>query len=103
MRVLILSGLSMALLSACGQKSDRDVLTEACIAEGEGPQTCACITQAMEDSLSPRLFQRTAAAVGREQRDVEDFVESLSMGEKLEFASALTAMVSCDLTEQVDQ
>ena len=96
MRVLILSGLSMALLTACGQKSDRDVLTEACIAEGEGPQTCACITQAMEDSLSPRLFQRTAAAV-------EDFVESLSMGEKLEFASALTAMVSCDLTEQVDQ
>ena len=43
MRVLILSGLSMALLSACGQKSDRDVLTEACIAEGEGPQTCACM------------------------------------------------------------
>ena len=92
MRVLILTGLSLAMLAACSQKSDR-----------EGPETCACITGAMEEKLSPDLFRRTAAAIGREKRDVEDFVESLTMADQLEFASSLTAMISCELAVADDE
>ena len=103
MRVLILTGLCLAMLAACSQKSDREMLTEACIADGEGPETCACITGAMEEKLSPDLFRRTAAAIGREKRDVEDFVESLSMNDQLEFAASLSAMISCELTLQDDE
>ena len=90
MRVLILTGLCLAMLAACSQKSDREMLTEACIADGEGPETCACITGAMEEKLSP-------------DRDVEDFVESLTMADQLEFASSLTAMISCELAVADDE
>ena len=100
MRILILSGLSLALLAACGQKSDSEILTETCIEAGEGPEICACITTVMEEKLSPDLFRRTAAAVGREKRDVADFVESVTMREQLELAAVLSAMVSCELTQQ---
>ena len=100
MRVLILTGLCLAMLAACSQKSDREMLTEACIADGEGPETCACITGAMEEKLSPDLFRRTAAAIGREKRDV---VESLTMADQLEFASSLTAMISCELAVADDE
>ncbi|MDX1291291.1 MAG: hypothetical protein R3265_00660 [Hyphomonas sp.] len=100
MRVLILSGLSMAMLAGCSQKSNREMLTEACIADGEAPETCDCITAAMEDKLSADLFRRTAVAVGREKRDVEDFLESLTMDEQLEFASSLSAMITCEFAQQ---
>tara|TARA_R110002126_G_scaffold130275_1_gene273530 strand:+ start:234 stop:545 length:312 start_codon:yes stop_codon:yes gene_type:complete len=103
MRVLILTGLGLAMLAACSQKSDRETLTEACIADGEAPETCDCITGAMEEKLSPDLFRRTAAAIGREKRDIEDFVESLSMSDQLEFAASLSAMISCELTLQDDE
>lgn len=99
MRTLLLSAAALTLLAACNQKSDRELLTETCIAEGERLETCECITGAMEEKLSPDLFQRTAAAIGREKRDVSRYVESLSTREQLEFASVLTAMVSCELSE----
>ena len=102
MRILFLFGLSLALLGGCNQKSDRETLTDTCVAEGENPEACDCITGTMEEKLSPDLFNRTAAAVGREQRDVEDFVSSLTMQEQLEFASVLTAMVSCELSTQAE-
>ena len=100
MRVLTLSCLCLAMLAACSQKSDRELLTEACIADGEAPETCACISGVMEEKLSPDLYRRTAAAIGRQRRDVGDFVESLSMSEQLEFAGTLSAMISCELSGQ---
>ena len=99
MRVLVLTGLCLAMLAACGQKSDRDVLTEACVADGESREACECITGALEAKLSPDLMKRTAAAVGREKREVEDFVASLSMDEQLEFAGALMGMASCEVSD----
>ena len=98
MRTLILSGFVMLALVGCNQKSDRDTLAQTCVANGESPETCDCITGAMEEQLSPDLFRRTAAAVGREKRDIEDFVSELPMSEQLEFASALTGMMSCELS-----
>ena len=35
--------------------------------------------------------------------DVEDFVESLTMADQLEFASSLTAMISCELAVADDE
>ncbi|MAN45931.1 MAG: hypothetical protein GYB49_09005 [Alphaproteobacteria bacterium] len=99
MRVLILTFAAMAALTACNQKSDREILTETCVADGETPATCQCITAAMEENLSPDLFRRTAAAIGREKRDVSKFVSSLKLEEQLEFASVLTEMVSCELSQ----
>lgn len=98
MRVLILTFAAMATLTACNQKSDRQILTETCVAEGEAPATCQCITAAMEENLSPGLFRRTAAAIGREKRRVGKYVESLKLEEQLEFASVLSEMVSCELS-----
>lgn len=99
MRILILTGFSLALLAACGQKSDREVLTEACMADGESREACDCITSAMESNLSPDLMKRTAAAIGREKRDVEDFVGSLTMDEQMEFAGVIAGMVMCEVSE----
>ena len=47
----------------------------------------------------PDLMKRTAAAVGREKREVEDFVASLTMDEQLEFAGALMGMASCEVSD----
>lgn len=103
MRVLILSGLALMLLAGCNQKSDRETLTQTCVAEGENPETCSCITGAMEEKLSPDLFKRTASAIGREKRDIESFVSDLTMEEQLQFASVLSAMVSCELTTSQEE
>ena len=45
----------------------------------------------------------TRRPITREKRDVEDFVESLTMADQLEFASSLTAMISCELAVADDE
>lgn len=98
MRILLLTGMSLALLAACSQKADRDQLAETCIADGESPESCECIADAMEANLSSGLMKRTAAAIGREKRDVEEFVASLTVAEQMEFAGALSGMVMCEFS-----
>ena len=53
MRVLILTGLCLAMLAACSQKSDREMLTEACIADGEGPLRSAARSAMSRISWNP--------------------------------------------------
>ena len=52
----------------------------------------------MEAKLDPDLFKRTAQMIGREKRDVESFVTSLSGEEQLQFASVVNDMFTCKLS-----
>tara|TARA_R110002124_G_scaffold68768_8_gene185720 strand:+ start:1833 stop:2183 length:351 start_codon:yes stop_codon:yes gene_type:complete len=98
MRHLILSFAALALLASCSGNSDHKALVSACTADGESAETCSCIADAMEAKLDPDLFKRTAQMIGREKRDVESFVTSLSGEEQLQFASVVNDMFTCKLS-----
>ena len=99
MRAIGLAGLAAAcLLAGCGGKTNHQRLVETCVADGEAPETCACIVDAMEAKLSPDLFKRTAVAVAREKREVEDFIDALPADEKMEFLGAAMEMGKCQLS-----
>ena len=103
MRHLITALVLAGAVAGCSQQSDRETLTQACVADGEKEETCACITDAMEEKLSPDLFKRTAAAVAREQQDIGDFVSSLPQEQQLEFATVLTDIFSCSLSAPAEE
>ena len=97
MRHLALSLAALALLASCSGNSDNKVIVTACTTGGENAQTCACIADAMEAKLDPDLFKRTAQSIGREKRDIETFVTSLSNEEQLQFAAVVNDMFTCKL------
>lgn len=99
-----LAGLALATaLAGCGgAKDSRDQLVDTCIAEGEVPETCACIVDTMEAKLSPDLFKRSAVAISREKRPVGEYILSLSDSEKMQFFDAEQAMEKCELSEAED-
>ena len=90
------------ILSGCDLvgPSGHDQLVETCKAQGEAPDTCDCIVDAMEAKLSSDLFKRTVVAVVREKRPVGEFILSLPDDEKMEFFHAEQAMESCNLTAE---
>jgi len=100
MRAVALAGLAATgFLAGCGGgKSSHDQLVDVCVAEGEVPETCACIVTAMESKLSPDLFKRTSVAVVREKRQIGDFILSLPDNEKMEFFHAEQDMEKCNLS-----
>ena len=104
MRALGLAGLVAALtLAGCGGgKSGHQQLVDTCVAEGEAPETCVCIVDAMEAKLSPDLFKRTVVAVAREKRNVGDFILSLPDEAKMEFFEAEQEMEKCNLSNAAD-
>lgn len=102
MRVMT-SLVAIGLLAACSQAgSGRDQLVGACVAEGESPEACDCIVDAMEAKLSPDLYKRTVVAVAREKRDIESFIDSLPDDEKMEYFGAALEMGKCKLAEVMD-
>ena len=104
MRAFALAGLMAAgMLAGCTGGEGRDQLIETCVAEGEAPETCACIVDAMEDKLSADLFKRTVVAIVREQRDVGTFILSLPDDEKMEFYLAEQEMEKCDLSAVAEE
>lgn len=100
MRAVALAGLAATgFLAGCGGgKSSHEQLVGVCVAEGEAPETCACIVAAMESKLSPDLFKRTSVAVVREKRQIGDFILSLPDNEKMEFFHAEQEMEKCNLS-----
>lgn len=105
MRALGLAGLAAACaLSACGGgASPRDQLAGTCRAEGEAPETCDCIVEALETHLSPDLFKRTVVAVVREKREIGAFILSLPDSEKMEFYGAEQEMRKCNLSPVAEE
>ena len=106
MRAIILAGLVAAgTLAGCGgeAKNGHAQLVETCIAEGEVPDTCACIVDAMEARLSPDLFKRTVVAIAREKQPVGTYILSLPDAEKLEFFHAEQDMEACNLSDVKDE
>ena len=109
MRATGLAGLTAAVAAACtlsacgGGAGARERLVETCRAEGEAPETCTCIVDALETHLSPDLFKRTAVAVAREQREIGDFILSLPDTEKMEFYAAEQDMRKCDLSPVAEE
>jgi len=99
-----LAGLALATaLAGCGASKDsHDQLVDTCVAEGEVPETCACIVDAMQAKLSPDLFKRSAVAISREKRPVGDYILSLSDSEKMQFFDAEQEMEKCELSEAKD-
>ncbi|WP_273417613.1 hypothetical protein [Hyphomonas adhaerens] len=105
MRTITLAGLAFAAaLTGCGgSKDSHDQLVDTCIAEGEAPETCACIVDAMEAKLSPDLFKRSAVAISREKRPVGEYILSLSDDEKMQFFDAEQEMETCELSVTEDE
>lgn len=106
LRAALLAGLvATGALTGCGggQPDGHKQLADACVAEGEVPETCECIVNAMESKLSPDLFKRTVVAVAREKRNVGDFILSLPDDEKMEFFHAEQEMEKCNLTDHGDE
>jgi hypothetical protein len=106
MRAIILAGLVAAgTLTGCGGKvkDGHAQLVDTCIAEGEVPDTCACIVDAMEARLSPDLFKRSVVAIAREKQPVGTYILSLSDAEKLEFFHAEQDMEACNLSDVADE
>ena len=100
MRAFALAGLMAAgMLAGCTGGEGRDQLIETCVAEGEAPETCACIVDAMEAKLSPDLFKRSVVAIAREKRPVGEYILSLSDAEKMQFFEAEQEMEKCSLSE----
>lgn len=104
MRTIMLAGLAFAAaLTGCGgPKDSHDQLVDTCIAEGEVPETCACIVDAMQSELSPDLFKRSAVAISREKRPVGEYILSLSDEEKMQFFDAEQEMGKCELSAEED-
>lgn len=100
MRTIMLAGLAFAAaLTGCGGSRDsHDQLVETCIAEGEVPETCECIVDAMQAKLSPDLFKRSAVAISREKRPVGEYILSLTDDEKMQFFDAEQEMEKCELS-----
>ncbi len=100
MRAGIIAALSAVALTGCGLggPSDHQVMVDACVADGETEATCTCITNAMQNNLSPELFEKTAQAVGRDEKDMMTFVGELTLQEQLSFSSVLQDMFACSLT-----
>ena len=105
MRAITLAGLvAAAALAGCGGTGDsHEQLVQTCVAEGERPETCTCIVDAMEAKLSPDLFKRSAVAIAREKRPVGTYILSLSDTEKMEFFYAEQEMEKCDLSGETDE
>lgn len=100
MRAIILAGLAgTGMLAGCGGPSDgHEQLVRTCIAEGEAPETCSCIVDAMETKLSADLFKRSAVAIAREKRPVGEYILSLTDDEKMQFFEAEQEMEKCELS-----
>lgn len=100
MKAGIVAAVSALALAGCGLvgPSDHKVLVDACVADGETEATCTCITDAMQKNLSPELFEKTAQAVGRDEKDMMTFVGELTLQEQLSFSSVLQDMFACSLT-----
>lgn len=100
MRTIMLAGLAMAAaLTGCsGTRDSHDQLVDTCIAEGEVPETCACIVDAMQAKLSGDLFKRSAVAISREKRPVGEYILSLTDAEKMQFYEAEQEMEKCELS-----
>ncbi len=105
MKAGIVATIAALMLAGCGLggPSDRQVLVDSCVADGEAEATCACITTAMEKNLSPELFKKTAQAVGRDKKDMMTFVGELTVQEQLSFSSVLGDMFACSLTGEPAQ
>ncbi|MBD3771001.1 MAG: hypothetical protein IE925_12725 [Rhodobacterales bacterium] len=105
MRAITLAGLALAstlasLLAGCGEAGNgHALLVQTCEAEGERPETCTCIVDAMEAKLSPDLFKRSVVAIAREKRPVGEYILSLSDAEKMQFFEAEQEMEKCSLSE----
>ncbi|ABI75506.1 putative lipoprotein [Hyphomonas neptunium ATCC 15444] len=100
MKAGVFAALSALALAGCGLggPGDRQVMVNACVADGESEATCGCITDAMETNLSPELFEKTAQAVGRDEKDMMTFVGELTLQEQLSFSAVLQDMFACSLT-----
>ncbi len=103
LRQAVLAVLVIGALSACGETSDRTALTQTCVDQGESLEACTCITAAMEEKLSSKLFKRSVQVVAREKRDVEKFIDSLSDEQQSEYKAALDHMFSCKLAPPVEE
>jgi hypothetical protein len=97
MRHAILALAALSVLASCSGNSDNKAIVTACTGDGESPETCSCIADAMEAKLDPDLFKRTAQIIGREKRDVEGFITDLSTEEQLQFAAVVNDMFTCKL------
>ena len=95
--LIALAGL--AFLAACGGKSDIEALTQSCTERGERPEICTCLVNAMQTKLPPELFARTADTVGRQNREIENFIRDLPTDDQIQFAVIVNDMDACAVTD----
>jgi hypothetical protein len=86
---------AFALLGACAKVSDAEALSKSCTERGERPEICSCLVNAMQTKLPPELFARTADTVGRQNREVEDFIRDLPKDDQIHFAVIVGDMDAC--------
>ncbi len=91
---LMIGGFAIAL-GACSQVTDAEALTKSCTERGERPEICDCLVNAMQTKLPPELFARTADTVGRQNREIEDFIRDLPEDDQIQFAVIVSDMDSC--------
>lgn len=101
MKAGVIAAGAFLVLAGCGQgasaPSDRALLVETCIADGEAETTCGCIADAMQKNLPADLFRKTSQAIGRDRKDMMTFVGQLSDEEQRAFAAVLNDLFACSL------
>ena len=98
LRILVPGVMALAI-TACSQPQPRDQLMQACLADEPSETMCECLVSSLENGVEPDLFRRVAVAVGREKRDIDEFVLSLPEEDQLALGAALTDMFSCTLAD----
>ena len=101
MKAGVVAAGALLMLAGCGPgadaPSDRELLVETCIADGEAEATCDCIADALQNNLPSDLFRKTAQAVGRDRKDMMTFIGDLSGEEQLAFSAVLNDLFACSL------
>lgn len=99
----IAAAAALMALAACGAgplgPSDRQVLVEACVAEGESEAACTCIADAFEANLPPELYRKTAQRIGRDGMNIAAFIGEFDADEMLAFSAAVEDMMECPLAD----
>jgi hypothetical protein len=98
MRVFIVAASALVLVSGCGalgRPSDKQAMVASCIDKGEAETTCNCVANALEANLPPELFEKVAQAVGRDKKDMVEYMFSLPADELFAFSKVTNELEAC--------
>jgi hypothetical protein len=98
MRVWTVSAVALLTLAGCGAlggPTDKQALIKTCMQSGSAETTCSCEAEALEKNLPPELFKKFAQAVGREEQNQLEYLNSLTVEELLAFSAVTNDLEAC--------